>query len=58
MTPFTIQASPCYFHQLSQCVWHTGTQISDAMTDIENAGFQTVKGFATIDDVALVNVEV
>ena len=35
-----------------------GTQISDALLDVQTAGFQTVKGFATIDDVALINVEV
>lgn len=28
------------------------------MLDIETAGIQTVKGFATIDQVALINVEV
>ena len=39
-------------------MWHTGTQISDVMLDIETAGVHTVKGFATIDDVALINVEV
>ena len=36
----------------------TGTQISDVILDIQTAGFQTVKGFATIDNVALINVEV
>ena len=35
-----------------------GTQISDALLDIATAGLQTVKGFATIDNVALINVEV
>ena len=35
-----------------------GTQISDAVLDLETAGFHTVKGFATIDHVALINVEV
>ena len=39
-------------------MWHTGTQISDVILDIETAGVHTVKGFATIDDVALINVEV
>ncbi|DBA71735.1 TPA: Bifunctional aspartokinase/homoserine dehydrogenase 1, chloroplastic [Trebouxia sp. C0005] len=34
-----------------------GTQISDVILDIQTAGFQTVKGFATIDHVALINVE-
>ena len=40
------------------CVWHAGTQISDVLLDIETAGIHTVKGFATIDEVALINVEV
>ena len=35
-----------------------GTQISDIMLDLATAGLQTVKGFATIDNVALINVEV
>lgn len=39
-------------------MWYVGTQISDVMLDIETAGVQTVKGFATIDHVALINVEV
>ncbi|KAL3159311.1 Bifunctional aspartokinase/homoserine dehydrogenase 1, chloroplastic [Trebouxia sp. C0010 RCD-2024] len=34
-----------------------GTQISDVILDIETAGVHIVKGFATIDDVALINVE-
>ena len=37
---------------------HAGTQISDVILDIETAGIHTVKGFATIDQVALINVEV
>lgn len=40
------------------CIWNPGTQISDVILDIETAGVHTVKGFATIDDVALINVEV
>lgn len=40
------------------CMWNTGTQISDVILDIETAGVHIVKGFATIDDVALINVEV
>ena len=36
----------------------TGTQIADVLLDMETAGVKTVKGFATIDDVALINVEV
>lgn len=39
-------------------MWHAGTQISDVQLDIETAGVHTVKGFATIDEVALINVEV
>lgn len=39
-------------------IWHAGTQISDVKLDIETAGIHTVKGFATIDEVALINVEV
>lgn len=35
-----------------------GTQISDLRTDMETSGPVTVKGFATIDNVALINVEV
>ena len=35
-----------------------GTQISDIILDLATAGLQTVKGFATIDNVALINVEV
>ena len=47
------------FTMLSQQVLLlAGTQISDALLDVQTAGFQTVKGFATIDDVALINVEV
>ena len=38
--------------------WNAGTQISDVLLDIETAGIHTVKGFATIDEVALINVEV
>ena len=35
-----------------------GTRITDVDADIERAGVQLVKGFATIDHVALINVEV
>ncbi len=35
-----------------------GTRITDVQADIERAGVQLVKGFATIDHVALINVEV
>ena len=35
-----------------------GTRITDVDADIERAGVQLVKGFATIDNVALINVEV
>lgn len=35
-----------------------GTQIADVLLDVETAGVRTVKGFATIDNVALINVEV
>lgn len=35
-----------------------GTRITDVEADIERAGVQLVKGFATIDNVALINVEV
>ena len=34
-----------------------GTQISDECTDTEHTGPVSVKGFATIDNVALINVE-
>ncbi|KAK9838066.1 hypothetical protein WJX74_011058 [Apatococcus lobatus] len=34
-----------------------GTRITDVNADIERAGMQLVKGFATIDNVALINVE-
>lgn len=35
-----------------------GTIIGDFITQEDGAGGQFVKGFATIDDVALINVEV
>ena len=35
-----------------------GTVIGDFITQEDEAGGQFVKGFATIDDVALINVEV
>ena len=35
-----------------------GTRITDVVADLERAGVQLVKGFATIDNVALINVEV
>ena len=34
-----------------------GTVISDAQTDVDRTGPVLVKGFATIDNVALINVE-
>lgn len=34
-----------------------GTQIADEETDVDRTGVVTVKGFATIDNVALINVE-
>lgn len=37
--------------------WLAGTQISDESTDTEHTGPVSVKGFATIDNVALINVE-
>lgn len=43
-------------HVPSQCC--IGTQIADVLLDVDTVGVQTVKGFATIDNVALINVEV
>lgn len=36
---------------------HAGTVISDAQSDVDRTGPVMVKGFATIDNVALINVE-
>ena len=36
---------------------YAGTVISDAQTDVDRTGPVMVKGFATIDNVALINVE-
>ena len=36
---------------------HAGTIISEAQSDVDRTGPVMVKGFATIDNVALINVE-
>ena len=39
------------------CLFNAGTIISDAQSDVDRTGPVMVKGFATIDNVALINVE-
>ena len=57
LTPTSVPSPSCVVDVLGAPV-NAGTQIADVLLDMETAGVRTVKGFATIDDVALINVEV
>lgn len=57
LTPTSVPSPFCIIDVLDAPVI-AGTQIADVLLDMETAGVRTVKGFATIDDVALINVEV